>query len=282
MTGFGRAQATQNGYAVQVDLRSLNHRFLEVRVRGLADLPLLVQRCEERLRDQFARGALELYVKWEHQGEARPKHLELAAARRYLADLTRLGEELGLADPPRLDHLLQLGAFQERPPHEEELWPALAAALDQAIHAVHAARAEEGEHLRAALAREAGLLHRLTEDAQRLAAESLREAEDRLRQRLAQLKVEADPTRVATELVLWAERSDVREELDRLQAHLRRLSELLDLDRPVGRELEFLAQEIGREATTLAAKARSAGLSQVALEMHLAVERIRQQARNVE
>ncbi|MFH1609515.1 MAG: YicC/YloC family endoribonuclease, partial [Candidatus Bipolaricaulota bacterium] len=168
MTGFGRAQATQGEHFIQVDLRTLNHRFLEVRVRGLVDLPLISQRCEDRLREAFARGSLELHVRWEGTG-GRPKRLGLDAARRYLDDLAHLQEELGLDDRPTLAHLLTLGVFAEEAPEEEELWPALATALDGAIRAVAAARASEGETLRTALAREADLLRIAVVAAERLA-----------------------------------------------------------------------------------------------------------------
>ncbi|HAZ27117.1 TPA: YicC family protein [Candidatus Acetothermia bacterium] len=281
MTGFGRAQVTHRAHSVQVDLRSLNHRFLEVRVRGLNDLPLISQRCEDRLREAFARGSLELYVRWE-SGSGRPKSLGLDAARRYRDDLAHLQQELGLDDPPTLAHLLTLGVFAEGAPEEEELWPALAEALDDAIRAVAAARASEGAILRDALAREADLLHAAVAEAEGLAPQALDDARARIAARLEELGVETDPVRVATELVLWAERSDVREELDRLCSHLARFAELLDSDLAVGREIEFLTQEMGREAGTLSAKARSAELAQVALGIRLAVERIREQARNVE
>ncbi|GAB4311251.1 MAG: YicC family protein [Candidatus Bipolaricaulota bacterium] len=280
MTGFGRARAAQGGHAVQVDLRSLNHRFLEVRVRGLAEFPALAQRCEDRLRAAFARGALELYVRWEDG--VRPKRLGLDAARQYLSDLTRLQEELGLADRPSLAHLLSLGVFAEEAPDEEELWPAVARALDGAIEAVAAAREREGATLRDALARERTLLRAALAAARRLAPQDVEGARGRIAARIAELGVAVDPARVATELVLWAERSDVQEELDRLTAHLARFEELLAAEGPVGREVEFLAQEMGREAGTLAAKARSVDLAQAAGRIRLAVERIREQARNVE
>ncbi len=280
MTGFGRARAAQGGHSVQVDLRSVNHRFLDVRVRGLADLPLISQRCEERLREAFSRGALDLYVRWGNG--ARPKRLGLDAARQYLSDLSRLQEELGLPDRPTLFHLLSLGVFAEEAPEEEELWPVLAEALDEAIGAVVAAREREGAALQEVLSREATLLRDAIADAERLAPHALDEAQERIAARIAELGVEADPVRVATELVLWAERSDVCEELDRLRSHLARFTELLDATAPVGRELEFLAQEMGREAGTLSAKARSVDLAQAAVGIRLAVERIREQARNVE
>ncbi len=280
MTGFGRARATHGDRSVQVDLRSVNHRFLEVRVRGLADLPLLAQRCEERLREAFVRGSLDLFVRWETG--SRSKRLGLDAARQYLDDLTQLQTQLGLSDAPRLDHLVALGVFAEAAPEEEELWPVLAEGLEGAIGAVTTARSAEGSALRTVLAREVELLRKAIGDAERLAPRALDDARARISSRIEELKVDVDPARIATELVLWAERSDVQEELDRLHSHVVRFAQLLDATEPVGREMEFLAQEMGREAGTLSAKARSASLAQAAGVIRLAVDRIREQARNVE
>lgn len=280
MTGFGRARATRGDHAVDITLRSLNARSLEVRVRGLADLPLLAQRCEDRLRAAFSRGSLDLSVRLE--GALAPKGLSLDAARKYLQDLHRLREELGLPDPPTLGHLLSLGVFTEERPEEEELWPVVEEALEGAIAEVAAARAREGGALREALARETDALRAGLEEAARLAPLALAGARARIEARLDELRAQADPARLETELVLWAERSDVQEELDRLETHLARLQALLDTDGPVGRELEFLSQEMAREAGTLSAKARSADLAQAAVAIRLAVDRIREQARNVE
>ncbi|HIE47954.1 TPA: DUF1732 domain-containing protein [Candidatus Bipolaricaulota bacterium] len=131
-------------------------------------------------------------------------------------------------------------------------------------------------------AREAKALTGLIDRAREEAPLALAQAEARLRARIAQLELEAEPGRLEQELALWAERADVTEELDRLTAHVARLEELLDEAGAVGRELEFLAQELGREASTLAAKARSVPLGQTALAIRLCADRIREQARNVE
>ena len=282
MTGFGRGQARAEGFLVQADLRSVNHRFLEVRVRGLSELPGLAHRCEERLRGAFTRGALELAVRWELCGEVRPRRLNLEAARRLMAELSQLKKELAIKEDPGLSHLISLGAFQESLPEEEVLWPPLSEALDQAIAGVMATREAEGERLAEVLAREAGVLEELLARARREAEASLEKAAARLRARLESLEIEADPGRLEQELALWAERADVTEELDRLASHVKRLRQLLEEKGPVGRELEFLAQEIGREAGTLSAKARSVPLGQTALAIRLSAERVREQARNVE
>lgn len=282
MTGFGRGQAQEVGYTVQAELRSLNHRYLEVRVRGLSELPALAQRCEAKLREAFSRGGIELTVRWELAGEARPRRLVLPAARRLVAELGELKEELDIAEEVTISHLIELGAFQEEPPEEEAMWPALERALEEAISQLAAARGAEGARLREALRREAKALAGLLDKAREEAPQALSQAEARLRARIAQLQVEAEPGRLEQELALWAERADVTEELDRLAAHVARLEELLEEGGAVGRELEFLAQELGREASTLAAKARSVPLGQTALAIRLCADRIREQARNVE
>lgn len=282
MTGFGRGQAQEAGYTVQADLRSVNHRYLEVRVRGLSELPALAQRCEAKLRGAFSRGVIELTVRWELAGEVRPRRLVLPAARRLMAELGELKAELGITEKVTISHLIELGAFQEEPPQEEGMWPALDRALEEAISQLAAARETEGARLREVLGREAKALTGLIDRAREEAPLALAQAEARLRARIAQLELEAEPGRLEQELALWAERADVTEELDRLTAHVARLEELLDEAGAVGRELEFLAQELGREASTLAAKARSVPLGQTALAIRLCADRIREQARNVE
>lgn len=282
MTGFGRGQAQAGGYSVQADLRSVNHRYLEVRVRGLSELPALAQRCEARLRGAFVRGTVELSVRWELAGEVRPRRLMLAAARRLVAELEELKAALDIPEDITLSHLIELGAFQEQPPEEEAMWPALERALEDAIAQLAAAREAEGARLREVLAREVKALADLLDKAREQAPLALSQAEARLRARIAQLELEVEPGRLEQELALWAERADVTEELDRLAAHIARLEELLKETGAVGRELEFLAQELGREAGTLAAKARSVPLGQTALAIRLCADRIREQARNVE
>ncbi|MCS7239695.1 MAG: DUF1732 domain-containing protein, partial [Candidatus Bipolaricaulota bacterium] len=187
----------------------------------------------------------------------------------------------GVEEKPGLAHLLALGVFQESWPDEEALWPGVKAALEQAINAAQAERAREGEALRQALEREKQRLLDLLSQAETLATEDQKLAVERLKERIVE-PASLDPARVNAEISLLLARSDMREELDRLHAHARRLAALLAQDGSIGKELEFLAQEIGREAGTLSAKAYGARLAQVALDMRLVAERIREQARNVE
>ncbi len=281
MTGFGAGQAQGPGFQVEVHLRSLNGRYLETRVRGLSDFPRLAHLVEERLRQSFSRGTLEATVRLALSPGTSPKVLDVELARTVYAELCRLVTELGLEEKPSLQHLLSLSVFGERVLREEEIWPALEEALHQAIAAVQACREEEGRKLKEALIHEAHNLQTWVARAEDLAQEEMASLRERLAERVRGLSG-VDEARLAAEVAFWAERSDVREELDRLRAHVTRILQLLESRDPVGKELEFLAQEIGREATTLGAKARGPALAEVALALKLGAERVREQARNVE
>ena len=280
MTGFGRGRAEGEGFTVQVDVRSLNHRFLEVRVRGLSDMPALAVRCEEAVKTRFARGSFDVNVVLDFGGFRRPRAVNRAAAARLWEDLSLLARELGCPEPT-LDTVLSLGVVQEEVPDEEGIRPVLEAALDEALDGVEAFREREGAGLVEALRRETETLRGLLARAEAEVPRAEEEFTRRIRERLAELGT-LDEARISLEVALWAERTDVREELDRLRSHLARLEELLDATGPVGRELEFLAQEVGREANTLAAKSRGVPLGEIALALRLCAERIREQARNVE
>jgi len=281
MTGFGRGQAQAHGFQVEVDLRTLNGRFLEIRVRGLSDCPLILHLVEEKLRTSFYRGTVEATFRLTPLPEIGEKKVDLDLAKKYLADLRALRCALNVEEKPGLSHLLALGVFREIRPEEEFLWPAVEEALAGAIAQVQAERAREGEALREALARELQALRELLTKAEILAEKDQKIAAERLRAKAKELET-LDPGRLSAEIALLLGRIDVREELDRLQAHAQRWGELLSQDGSVGKELEFLAQEIAREAGTLAAKAYGPELASVALEMRLVAERLREQARNVE
>ncbi len=281
MTGFGRGRAEGDGFSVQVDVRSLNHRFLEVRVRGLSDMPGLVLLCEDAVKGRFSRGSFDVNVLLDFGGFRRPKAIHREAAARLWKQLQELAAALGAKEAPSIEALLSLGVVQEESPEEEAIRPVLERALEQALAEVEAFRAREGEKLLEALRRETGILRELISRAKEEVPRAKEAFSERLKKRLGELSV-LDEARIALEVGIWAERTDVQEELDRLEAHLRRLEGLLGAEGPMGRELEFLAQEITREANTLAAKSRGVPLGEVALELKLCAERIREQARNVE
>lgn len=283
MTGFGTGTATADGWCVEVTIRTLNHRYLSVRVRVPHDQPQLHASVEEAVRRAFSRGEIGVWIAPSRDREAPDACLfDRERLKDHLAELRRIAQELSLEESPTLSDLIQLGTFQEKAPPERDLSPALEAALRQAIEATLETRAKEGkrlvEELTRILDRFSGLLSQVR---QRLPALS-QELRSRLHERVADLPVEVDQNRLEMEVALLAERFDVREEVTRLEGHLHRVRGLLRSGGLIGKELDFVSQELLREVNTLGAKSRDLAISSLVIDMKVAIERFKEQVQNVE
>jgi uncharacterized protein (TIGR00255 family) len=289
MTGFGRGEWKARSYHYTVEVRSVNHRYLEVRARlprRLAVLEPLVQREVER---HCARGRVDVGVT-EREVVARPRALRVdhALAAEYLRALRGLQGELGLPGEVSVELLGGLpDVLAVEEPAEEDAgaaWEELRAALEVALGALQAMRASEGQ----ALVRELGTRLAEAEEAvaraRRRAPEVVAAHRERLTQRIAALLDgrPVDSGRLEQEVALLADRSDVTEECARLESHLDQFRAILDGPGPHGRRLDFLCQEIHREANTLGAKANDAALAQVVVALKTEVEKLREQVQNVE
>ncbi len=282
MTGYGSGSGSADGWNAEVALRSLNHRYLSLRVRGISD-PVLERRVEEAVKGAFNRGEIEVTVQLVQDPAVAGRLLidrEVLSA--YVDELRGLTDALALP-PPDLGHLIALGAFDH--PGGEDLpdpWPALSAALSEAIRGAQAARIREGEILYSELSRIMSELSSLIQEVKVRIPAVVEELRDRLRERVTALGAEVDPDRLEMEIALLAERADVREEVTRLEAHLTRIRELLDASGAVGKELGFLSQELLREANTLGAKSRDLTINGLVVSMKVAIEHFKEQVQNVE
>lgn len=289
MTGAGVARLDAARWRCDVRATSVNHRFLDVVVR----LPERLRGREPELRQlvagRLARGRIEVEIACEPLGgQAACLEVDEAAVEalhRALAGLRERGWVEGgvtAGDLLRLPQLVRLGAGDES--WGEEAEALLRSTLDGALGALVAAREREGERLGQVLAER---LQRFRETADRLAArrEQLRgELLEGLRRRLAALAAEVplSEERLAQEAALLVDRADVSEEIDRLRAHLERFGELLDADGPVGKQLDFLCQELQREVGTIGAKSRDLATTRDVLEAKLLCEQLREQVQNIE
>jgi uncharacterized protein (TIGR00255 family) len=290
MTGFGRGEASGESIAVTVEVRSVNHRHLDIAVRlprALAALELDVRRL---VQGRLERGRVDIAVQLTPLTGAATQRVQVdaALAREYVARARALAMELGLDGAPNLAWLLeQPGVVRLEDPEPIEPaapWPLLAEALGRALDELVARRTAEGDRLAEALR----TLHaELTTNVQLVAVRApatTARREDRLRDRLRALLAETaiDQSRIVTEAAVWADKSDVTEELARLRAHLAEFTLLLDKDGPVGRPLDFLIQELNREINTVASKADDLEMSQAALAAKGVLEKIREQVQNLE
>lgn len=289
MTGYGRAEVAGEKIAVTVEARSLNHRHLDIALRLPRSLAPLELEARRLIQGQIQRGRLDVSASVRSLAEG-PGALALdaALARHYLEQMRALGETLGLRSAPTLEWLLErpgVVTLGEAEPIAPEVgWPVLAQALTRAMEELVARREAEGD----ALAKElAALYEALATDVRRLEARApVAQAQraERARERIRALlgEVPVDEGRLAMEVAVWAEKTDVSEELARLRAHLGQFASLLREGGPVGRALDFLVQEMNREVNTLASKASDLELSQLALACKGHLERIREQGQNVE
>lgn len=290
MTGFARIDGAAEGARWSWEARSVNGRALDVKPKLPSGFEALEPIVRTEAGARFKRGSLQITLtvktEWELMSATRIDigfiDMVLKAGEPYLAS--------GQVDRPRWDGLLALrgalvqGEALAQAGPSPALLAALAADLGQTLDLLRAARRQEGAALRLAMGGQLEDITRLVREAEALAALAPGALRDRLLRRLEPLLADTplDPSRLAQEAAVLAAKADIREELDRLLAHLREAQALLDGVEPVGRKLDFLVQELNREANTLCAKASEMALTTIGLNLKAVIDQFREQASNVE
>jgi uncharacterized protein (TIGR00255 family) len=291
MTAYGRGEAEGPNLKWVVELRTVNHRFLELSLNLPKRLWALEDRFRKIIKSRIARGRVDMQLSWEYQGEKSASlkvDQGLAAETRQV--LTELKAAAGLEEPLLLMHFLHFSDLvisKEREPQQdpEETWAVVSQAVIQALDVLEEMRLTEGAVLAADLA---GQLEMIRQEADRIAAQAPLLPQlwrERVAARLAELFPEGSPVdeaRLAQEVALMADRRDLSEELTRLESHLAQFGQSLEAPGPVGRTQEFLLQEMLREVNTIGAKAGDLLISQAVLEIKGALERLREQVQNIE
>ena len=288
MTGFGRGESAGGGRVVTVEVQSVNHRFLEVRCRVPKRLSGLEPRIQQAIQQRFARGHFEIAVlDKDLDGRSRTLKVDVPLAGRYVDALRRLQQTLGLSGEITLEMLTaqrDLIAVEESPESLDETWGALLPALAGALDALAEMRRREGAALVAVLEMHLDEVEATLAGIVQRAPEITRAQRDRLLERVADLLDgrHPDPDRLEQELAMLAERGDVAEECDRLRSHLIQFRTTLKQPGPQGRRLDFLLQEMHREANTIGAKSADAALAHEAVDLKTSLERLREQVQNLE
>jgi uncharacterized protein (TIGR00255 family) len=284
MTAYGEGSSAENPPLVKASVKTLNHRYLDVSMRGLENYPHLELHCRQLIQTSFARGRVEVDISFERTAEA-PITCDIQLAKSYYHVLNQLADELQLLDQPSLTHLINLeGVLRPVELPEMVVQPAVEAALNAAISAARAERQREGQALRAELERCLAALEDETKAVEAYRPQVLKEYHEKLRQRVQELSegVVLDAGRLEAEVALIAERADITEELSRLRIHLQAARQALDAPEPTGRTLDFLAQELNREVNTLGAKARDGEIARRTITMKSLIDQLREQVRNIE
>jgi len=288
MTGFGSGDLTTVAGRYVVEARSLNHRFLEVLVRLPRDLAPLEERIRALVQGRILRGRVEIAIIRDNYGKrVRTAKVDVDLAKAFTSALNDLKQALDLPGTPDLSMLVGLPDLikVEEPKEDlEEIWPAIAGGIGQALGRLVAMREGEGGRLARDLEERIERVGLRIGDVERRAPLVVKEHAARLSRRIAELlgSVPVDEGRLATEVAMFADRCDIAEEITRFRSHLAQMRQTLDADGAVGRTLEFIAQELGREVNTMGSKANDLEIARAVIAIKGELESLREQIQNVE
>ncbi len=287
MTGFGAGRGSSGGEEIAVELRSVNHKFCEVKVRLPRELAALEPVVVRLIKDRLARGGVDLSLRRTGAGGAMAPRVDVALAEAYARAYAEVQARLGLKDPIRLADIVAADGvirLDERDADLEAARAATEAALGEALSALVTMRQREGAALAADLEARLATVEGLVARVEVLAPQAVEHHRARLAERIKELTqgLPLEPSRLAQEVALLADRSDVAEEITRLRSHVAQARQLLGGAEPAGRKLDFLVQEMHREVNTIGSKSQHAELSGLVVSLKAEVERMREQVQNVE
>lgn len=290
MTGYGWGEAVQDGFKVTVELSSVNRKQSEINVNLPRELEVLEAQIRDEVNRRVARGRVTARVAL-HAGEKRnggQVRVNVALAKAYAQKLRQVAKALKLSGDVTLDHLVRAPGVLESDdevPDAEDFWPAVDKALKQALAMLVGVRQKEGGHLRADLVRRIDTMRKAARHVQKRAPQVQQNYRQQLLERVKNAGIEAakiEEERVLKEVIFFADRSDISEEITRLQSHFKQFDDCVNSQEPVGRMLDFLAQEMNREINTLGSKANDATISREVVVLKTELEKFREQAQNVE
>lgn len=288
MTGFGRCEITENNRKFTVEMKSVNHRYLDINIKMPKKLNFFESAIRAELKNYISRGKVDLFISYEDYTENNASiryNRELAAE--YMKYLKQMQEEFGLEDDIRVSVLSRypdVFTMEEQDVDEERLWKELQKAIKGAAEGFVQTRIVEGEHLRDDLIEKLDgmlkLVDFITERSPQIVQEYRQKLEDKVKDLLGDVQV--DENRLLTEVTIFADKVCVDEELVRLRSHIETTRATLLEGGSIGRKLDFIAQEMNREANTTLSKSNDLEISNCAIELKTEIEKVREQIQNIE
>lgn len=290
MTGFGEAQAQQDGLAVAAEVRSINSRYLKVTVRCGEGYAALEPRVEAMLRNKLRRGTISVNIRVTRTKSCENYRIDTKLLDRYHESFRQWQENRDLKQESRLDNLLLLpGVIHEELASAADVeadWPVIEKSLQAAVENLTRMRGDEGRAMEADLRKNclsAAEALDAIESRAPLVVESYRQRlHDRLSKILAEHKIELEPADIIKEVGLFAERGDISEEIVRLRCHFEQFFSIMELSESSGRKLDFITQEMFRETNTIGSKANDVEIARNVIEIKANIERLREMIQNVE
>ena len=288
MTGFGRCEVLKDSRKFTVELKSVNHRYLDVNIRMPKKLNFFETSIRTLLKSYADRGKVDIFITYEDlsQSQVSVKY-NAALAAEYLKYLNQMAEEFSLDNDVRVSTLSrypEVFTMEECSEDEDELWNGLKEALEGAFSQFVEMRTKEGERLKEDILLKLDLLSEqirfIEERSPQIIAEYRTKLEEKMRELLEDTQI--DDNRIAAEVILFADKICTDEEVVRLKSNIQHMKETLEESNGIGRKLDFIAQEMNREANTILSKANDLDISNRAISLKTEIEKIREQIQNIE
>lgn len=287
MTGYGQGKNSVDGRDYTVEIKTINHRYNDMTVKLPRYLNFLEDKIRKYISNTINRGKTDVYITLKNMSDkGRNLKIDRSLAGMYVSELRSVAEEYGLKDDITATSIARMPDVfvAENESLEDLYWDELKVALDGALASIDAARIAEGERL------SQDIQNRLTKIAEHVEVVSnsseklLEEYKTKLQNRIAELQAESvvDENRLGIEIVLFADKSSICEEVTRLRSHIDAFKNMLQSDGPTGKKIDFLIQEMNRETNTIGSKANAIGITECVIEMKNEIENIREQVQNIE
>lgn len=288
MTGYGRARKTVDGKEISVEVRAVNHRYLDVNIKCPRAYSFLEEALKKAAGARIARGKVDIFVQvLGTSADDITVSVNTSLAQHYMNALRELSEATGLPNDVSLLSLARMPEVlieQQAEPDTEKLTAGVLEIFHAAVDEFEAMRMVEGEKMADDVRTRGQVILSLLEQVEARAPERTTEYREKLEKRIQELlaDITIDPQRILTEAAVFADRTAIDEETVRLRSHLSQMDEMLKDEKPIGRKLDFLVQEMNRESNTIGSKANDVTLSKIVVELKSEIEKIREQIQNIE
>lgn len=288
MTGFGRGEFLQDNRKMTVEIKSVNHRYCDINVRMPRKISFLENDVRNYIKNKLSRGKIDVYISYEDQSEKKESiKFNEELTKEYLSYFDYITKTFGLENDIKVSHMTRYPdvlSIEEQQEDEELLWTILSSAVDIAIEKMITTRETEGQLLKKDIIQKLDnmleVLSLIKEKTPLVVEEYKNRLETRINEMLTNSNI--DETRLAMEVAIYADKSCIDEEIVRLESHIEHFKKTFKTNQPIGRKLDFLSQEMNREANTILSKTNSINISNQAIELKTEIEKIREQIQNIE
>ena len=288
MTGFGRCELSNEKRKITVELKSVNHRYLDVNIRMPKKLNFFESAIRTLLKEYMQRGKVDMFISYEDYSEQTlAVKYNATIAKEYLTYLQQMADEFNLENDIRVSSLSrypEVLTMEEQSADEDELWSDLSQPIREACTQFVATRTTEGEHLKQDLVEKLHHMRDNVDKVEQRAPQIIAEYRSKLMEKVNELlgDTQIDEARLSTEIVLFADKICTDEETVRLKSHITSMLNALERSEGIGRKLDFIAQEMNREANTILSKSNDLETSDIAIELKTEIEKVREQIQNIE